>query len=114
MLPASRHAPLIPMTSTHDDAARAPETRHPGLVSRLLGVLFSPRDTFGAVVARPRWLGAIVVVALVMAGASGWLVSTEVGQQAALEQQVSAMESFGVTVSPLFKCGAVRHRLEVI
>jgi len=87
------------MTSTHDDAARAPETRHPGLVSRLLGVLFSPRDTFGAVVARPRWLGAIVVVALVMAGASGWLVSTEVGQQAALEQQVSAMESFGVTVS---------------
>ncbi len=87
------------MTSTPDDVTHVPDTRHPGLVSRLLGVLFSPRQTFGAVVARPRWLGALIVVALTMAGARGWLVSTEVGQQALLEQQVGAMESFGVTVS---------------
>jgi hypothetical protein len=38
-------------------------------------------------------------MALVVSGATGWLVSTEVGQQALLEQQVSAMESFGVSVS---------------
>ncbi|MDP6579816.1 MAG: YIP1 family protein [Vicinamibacterales bacterium] len=87
------------MKDTHDDVTRAPDTRHPGLVSRLVGVLFSPRQAFGAIVARPRWLGALFVVALTMASASGWLVSTEVGQQALLEQQVSAMESFGVTVS---------------
>jgi len=34
-----------------------------------------------------------------VAGAAGWLVSTEVGQQALLEQQVGAMESFGVSVT---------------
>ena len=54
---------------------------------------------FGHVVRRPRWLGAIIVVTLAMGSASGWLVGTEVGQQALLERQVSAMESFGVTIS---------------
>ena len=40
-----------------------------------------------------------MAVTLTMAGATGWLVSTEVGQQALLEQQVGAMESFGVSVT---------------
>ena len=68
-------------------------------MSRLVGVLLTPRRTFGDVVRQPKWLGALSVVTLTMAGASGWLVSTKVGQQALLEQQVSTLESFGVTVS---------------
>jgi hypothetical protein len=84
------------MTETSSSST---ETRLPWLASRLVGVLLAPRRTFGAIVAHPRWLGALVVVVLIMAGASSWLVSTEIGQQAMLEQQVSAMESFGVTVS---------------
>ena len=87
------------MTETNDGVARPPATRQPGPVSRIVGVLLTPRRTFGDIVREPKWLGALMVVTLTMAGASGWLVSTEVGQQALLEQQVSTLESFGVTVS---------------
>lgn len=87
------------MTQTDDSGTPSPAARGPGLVSRLAGVLLSPRRTFGNVARQPRWLGALLVIALTMAGASGWLVSTEVGKQALLAQQVSTMESFGVTVS---------------
>ena len=48
----------------------------------------SPRSTFGAIVAQPRPFGALVVVCLCAATANGWLLSTEVGQQAVLTQQV--------------------------
>ncbi|MEE2637896.1 MAG: YIP1 family protein [Acidobacteriota bacterium] len=87
------------MMVTDSDVVQANVTRTPGLVQRLTGVLFSPRVTFTAIVHDPRPLGALVVVCLCVAAASGWLVSTPVGQQAVLEQQVDAMESFGVTVS---------------
>ena len=87
------------MTETVGGPARPPAARHPGLVSRLVGVLLTPRRTFGDVVHQPTWLGALMAVTLTMAGATGWLVSTEVGQQALLEQQVGAMESFGVSVT---------------
>ena len=87
------------MTETDDSAARPQATRHLGLVSRLVGVLLTPRRTFSDVVRQPRWLGALTIVTLTMAGASGWLVSTEVGQQALLERQVDAMKSFGVSVT---------------
>ena len=90
------------MPETDDGAARPPATRHPGLVSRLVGVLLTPRRTFGDVVRQPKWLGALTVVTLTMAGATGWLVSTEVGQQALLEQQVGAIESFGGSVTDEF------------
>ena len=87
------------MTETDTTAARPPATPHPRLVSRLLGVLFTPRRTFGAVVRQPKWLGALTVVALVTAGTTGWLTSTELGQQMLLERQVGAMESFGLTIT---------------
>ena len=38
---------------------------NPGLLTRLIGVLFSPRETFAAVAARPKWLGAIAVAVVV-------------------------------------------------
>ena len=41
----------------------------PGLLSRIIGVLLSPRDTFAAVVARPRWFGAMAVAVLIISGA---------------------------------------------
>ena len=87
------------MTETDDGPARPAAARQPALASRLVGVLLTPRRTFGDVVRQPQWLGALAVVTLTMAGASGWLVSTEVGQQALLEQQVSTIESFGVSVT---------------
>jgi hypothetical protein len=87
------------MTDTDDAAARLSPTHQPGLVSRLVGVLFTPRQTFADVVRQRKWLGALIVVTLATAGSTGWLTSTELGQQMVLERQVEAMESFGLTIT---------------
>ena len=72
---------------------------HPGLLARVIGVIFSPKETFAAVAAKPTWLGAIAIAVLIMGVAQYALLSTEVGQDLALEQQVTAMEAFGLTIS---------------
>ena len=72
---------------------------NPGLLARLIGVIFSPREAFAAVVARPKWLGAVAVVGLVMGAATFAQLSTDIGKELALEQQVSFIEGFGVTIS---------------
>jgi hypothetical protein len=69
------------------------------LFSRFVGVVFSPRQTFQGIVAAPRWLGMLLLIVIFMSVATFALLSTQVGRDAALEQQVSAMESFGMTVS---------------
>ena len=71
----------------------------PRLAARLFGIILAPRNTFVAIVRCPHPWGVLIAVCLSVGGASGWLISTEVGQQAALEQQVQAMESFGLTIS---------------
>jgi len=56
------------------------------LAARLLGVIVSPRATYADVAARPRALGAILVI-LLLAGASTFaFLSTEIGQNAMLDQ----------------------------
>jgi hypothetical protein len=70
-----------------------------GLVARIVGVLFSPRATYAAVAARPKWFGVLGIVVLVMGGATFALLSTDIGKQIALDQQVSAIEAFGQTVT---------------
>ena len=82
---------------TETTSASLPASR-PGLIARLIGVLFSPKETFAAVAARPRWFGAIAVSVLVLGAAQFALLSTDVGKQLALDQQVSAMEAFGLTI----------------
>lgn len=69
------------------------------LPARFVGVLLSPRETFARVVATPSWFGMLLVIVLVLSGATFGFLSTEVGRQATLDQQVSTMESFGMTVS---------------
>ena len=66
---------------------------------RAVGIILWPRDVFEQVVAQPRWLGMLVLVTIVVAGASGFFLSTEVGRQAVIEQQVSTLESFGISIS---------------
>lgn len=85
------------MTETSAGTGTAPA--RPGLAARLVGTLFSPKDTFAAVAARPRWLGAMAVAIVVMGAAQFALLSTDVGQQLALDQQIGAIEAFGVTIS---------------
>lgn len=69
------------------------------LLARLAGVIFSPQATFRRIVARPRWVGALALVTLVVAGVTFALLSTDVGTTAMLDQQVRQTEAFGGQVS---------------
>jgi hypothetical protein len=60
--------------------------------SRLFGVLTSPRETFAGIVARPRWLAAMAIVALFIAFAQYAFLSTQVGQDAMVDQQMRQTE----------------------
>jgi hypothetical protein len=75
----------------------APKTR--SLPARIVGIVTSPRATYAEVVAQPRWFGVLFVVVLITAAGLFVFLSSEVGQRAALEQQVRTMESFGLTIS---------------
>jgi hypothetical protein len=70
-----------------------------GLVTRIFGVLLSPRATYAVVAAKPRSLGVAAVVLVIIGVAQGLFLSSEVGQQLVLDQQIRAMEAFGMTVS---------------
>jgi hypothetical protein len=75
------------------DAAGASGSK--GLFARLGGVLFAPRATYAEVAARPRWLGAFFAVYLVTTSVTTAFMSTEVGRNAVVDQQISQSEAFG-------------------
>ncbi len=85
------------MSPTTIGAGTAPA--RPGLFARAFGVIFSPRATFEAVVARPAWLGAAASVGILGAVLVGGFLMTEVGQRAWLDQTVSSSEAMGRTMS---------------
>jgi hypothetical protein len=64
-----------------------------------LGVIFSPRETFAAVVARPRTLPMLVVVILLTVVPTGWFMGTAVGRQAMLDQADKSMKIFSMFLS---------------
>jgi hypothetical protein len=73
----------------------APAAPANSLPARFAGVLFAPRATYAAVAAHPRWLGIFLTVYLITAAAATALVSTEIGRNAILDQQIAQQESFG-------------------
>jgi hypothetical protein len=75
------------------------ESKGPGLVARLVGVIFSPKQTYAVVVARPRALGALLVTIVIMSTAQGLFFATPTGQEVLIDQQVRAMEAFGVNIT---------------
>lgn len=77
------------------------------LPARLIGILTSPRASYADVAARPRWAGMLTAIVLIGSIGTFAFLSTEVGQQAMLDQQVRMMESFGVTLDD-----AVYERME--
>jgi hypothetical protein len=70
-----------------------------GLAARVMNVFLAPREAYTAVAARPRALGVMLVVVLVMAAAQFVFLSTEVGRNATLDQQLNTVKAFGVTVT---------------
>jgi len=73
--------------------------RAQGLLSRIVGIVVSPRDTFAAVAADPKVLGVLAFVVLVGCVTIGGFLLTEVGQQAWLDQQVDQSEAWGRQMS---------------
>lgn len=63
------------------------------LISRIIGIIVSPRATFENVVAFPRPAGILLVVALVIGFASAVPQFTEAGRQAFLEAQAARGQS---------------------
>ena len=69
------------------------------LVARFIGVITAPRDTFASVAAHPKWFGMLALTAIIVAIFTALPLTTEAGRQAAIDQQVQQMQSFGMTVS---------------
>jgi hypothetical protein len=82
------------VTDTIVRPSPAPVHSH-GLPWRLAGIVFSPRATYEEIAARPRILGAVLTVLLVAGLATFTFLSTEVGQNAILDEQLAQMENFG-------------------
>jgi hypothetical protein len=73
------------------------------LVSRVVGVLTSPRDTYARIAEHPRVLGPLVLVLAITAGLTFAFLTTEVGQEALLDQQFEffeRLEQRGVRMPP--------------
>jgi hypothetical protein len=77
------------------DTLTASPQKDPNLVSRIVGVYFSPEETFRAVVARPRWLGVMAITLVIGAACQYVIMSSPELQEAMIDQQIRAMESRG-------------------
>jgi hypothetical protein len=62
-------------------------------------MITSPKETFQSVVAHPHWFGILAITTLIVAACTAAPMFTEAGREAALDKQVSQMESFGVQVN---------------
>lgn len=67
--------------------------------ARFIGILTAPRATYESVVANPKWLGMYLLTATLIAFGAALPMTTDAGKQAAVDQQVSAIEGFGMEVS---------------
>ena len=70
-----------------------------GLAARFIGVITSPRATFAAIVAHPKWFGILALTTVALAILTAAPMMTKAGQEAALDTQVAQMEAFGVEVN---------------
>ncbi len=66
--------------------------------ARFIGIITAPKATFQNVVAHPRILGMLLLTTTIVAVGAALPMTTEAGKQAALDQQVSQLEAFGMTV----------------
>lgn len=70
-----------------------------GLGSRFVGILFSPGETFSHIVAAPSWVAMLALTSIVSALFVGGFLSTEVGQEAWLDQALRSALSFGAQIN---------------
>jgi hypothetical protein len=82
-------------TSSTDAVHKEPMS----LVSRFMGVIFSPTAVFSEVVQRPHWLGMLLVVSIIGAVFIGSFLASEVGQEAWLDEALSRSTSASGEIS---------------
>jgi hypothetical protein len=70
-----------------------------GLAARAVGVIVSPARTYADIAAHPKALSALVLVFVATSLVVGIFLSTDIGQNAALDQNLSVMETFGARLS---------------
>ena len=100
-------------TAVQSGAIRTPLS----LPARFFGIITSPRATYESVVANPKWLGMLALVAVLMAVVVGGFLKTKVGQEAWLdaatnspmggqvsEQQLQGMEKMAPYVGYITAC----------
>ena len=68
------------------------------MIRRLAGVLYRPRTTLTALHARPVWAGTWVAILTVWSLCGAWLLSTDIGPQALVDERVRSVEAFGGSV----------------
>jgi hypothetical protein len=72
---------------------------------RIAGVVMYPRTTLASLVGTPTWFGLWLAILIVWAVCGGWLLSTDVGQQALVDERVRVIEALGGTVSDVDYAG---------
>jgi hypothetical protein len=97
------------------DTTTVPPASQPGLLSRIIGVLTSPKETFAAIAARPRWFGVMAITLVIVAACQYIIMSSPEMQDAMIDQaarnpnmndqQLAATEQF-VGVLPFVIAGA--------
>ncbi len=69
------------------------------MIRRIAGVVTRPRASLAELVHQKTWAPTWLFILIVWAVCGGWLLSTEVGQQALVDERVRVVESFGGTVT---------------
>jgi len=85
------------MTTTAPAAGSAPAPKN--LLARFIGVLTSPKATFQAIVAAPKVLGIMLLIASLSAVFVALPLTTDAGKQAQIDKSVEQMKSMGFTVT---------------
>jgi hypothetical protein len=98
----------MPTTSSGVAADAAPRS----LLARFVGIIVSPKDTFRSVVAHPRWFGMLALTTIIVAVCAAAPMFTEAGRDAALEQQLAQVKSFGMEVNDEMYAG-MRARMGI-
>ena len=85
------------MTTTAPAAGSTPAPKN--LAARFIGIITAPKETYQSVVASPKVLGMLLLTSVLIAVFTALPMTTDAGQQAAIEQQVQQMQSFGFQVN---------------
>jgi hypothetical protein len=86
-------------STTAAESAPVPSAPSKSLPERVFGILMAPRATYADVAARPRVLGMLLFILLFGGAAIFTFLSTDVGKNVMLDNQIEQMKAFGVNVT---------------